>query len=123
MIPAKRILKAGLAGRAGWSSLRRLDQFIDRLRVVERFADRETRAHASVELAGSEQLVVPALGDDLPAVENENAVRVAYGREAMRDDDRRAARPKPPKRGKDDFFGNGVERRGRLVEDQNRRVF
>ena len=58
----------------------------------------------------------------MAAVEHENAVRVAHGREAVRDDERRAAGAQPAERGEHDLLGNGVEGGRRLVEDENRRV-
>src|SRR6266853_3712090 len=136
MMPAKRILKTGLAGWPGWAgweiqsclsclsrpSFDRLDQLVDSLGIVERLADREPRAHAAVELAALEQLLVPPFRDDLAAVEDENAVGVANRGQAVRDHERRAAGAQPPQGGKHDLFGNGVERRRGFVEDQDRRV-
>ena len=40
----------------------------------------------------------------------------------MRDDDGRSAGAQTPQRGEYDLLGDGVERRGRLVEDENRRI-
>src|SRR4051812_47178720 len=105
MMPANNIFKAGWAGWAGRSSFGRLDQFVDGLRIVERFADREARAHAAIELAALQELFVTALRGDLSAVEDEDAVGVAYGRQAVRDHDRRPAGAQAPERGKHDLFG------------------
>src|SRR5262245_33768922 len=111
MMPAKRIF----TGRSLAS--RRLDELVDGFGIVERLADREPGAHPAVELAGLEQIFVPALRHDLAAVEDENAVGVANGREAMCDDDRRAAGAEAPERREDDLLGNRIERGRRLVED------
>src|SRR5437588_11986135 len=113
MMPANRILKAGCAGWAGWagwvgrespscrsclscpssphrSSFCRLNQLVDRFGIVQRLADRQPRAHPSIEIAALEELFVAPLRRDAAAVEDENAVGVADGRQAMRDHDRRA---------------------------------
>src|ERR1043166_4646859 len=87
MMPANRIFKTGKAGRGGWSLLCRLNQLVYGLWLVERLADREARAHAPIELAGFEQLVMAAFCGDLTAVEHEDAVGVAYGRQPVRDDE------------------------------------
>src|SRR5215510_16394323 len=113
MMPAKRMRTLSSGG---------FDELVDALRIVERLADREARAHAAVELAAFEQLFVPALGHDLAAVEYEDAVGVADGRQAMRDDERRAAGPKPAESREDDLFRNRVEGRRRFVQNQDRRV-
>src|SRR5947207_10921989 len=60
--------------------------------------------------------------DDAPAVENRDPVRVADGRESVGDDQRRATRHQPFDRLLDQTFGLVVERRSRLVEDQDRYV-
>src|SRR5215468_7653599 len=134
MMPAKRIFMPGRAGRAGWPrqagragkelpfclscpsrpSCRSLapcgfDELVDALRLVERFPDREPRAHPAVELTALEQILVSALRDDLAAIEDENAVGIPNGREAMGDDDRRAAGAQPPERREHDLFGNRIE--------------
>src|SRR6185503_11216049 len=73
------------------SSLGGFDELVNAFRLVERLADREPRAHAPVEAAALEQLVVPSLRRDLAAVEHQDAVGVAHGRQAMGDDDGGAA--------------------------------
>src|ERR1051325_10716843 len=130
MIPANRTFTAGSgwagwagsAGRAGWSSFRRLDQLVDCLGLVERFPDGETRAHAAIELAALQELLVFAFGGDVPAVEDENTVGIADRRQPVGDHDRRPAGAPALEGGEHDLFRDRVERRGRLVEDQNRRV-
>src|ERR1043166_10241199 len=109
MMPANRIFKTGKAGRGGWSLLCRLNQLVYGLWLVERLADREARAHAPIELAGFEQLVMAAFCGDLTAVEHEDAVGVAYGRQPVRDDECRSAGAKPSERGKHNLFRDGVE--------------
>src|SRR2546427_3529939 len=78
--------------RALTSPLRRLDQFIHALRLVQRFSHRQPRTHPSVERARLEQLLVAALSGDAPAIEHENAIGVADRRQPVRDHDRRSAR-------------------------------
>src|SRR5436853_3391448 len=112
MIPAKRIFtagRAGQAGRAGWSSFGGFDELVYCLRIVEGLSDRQARAHAPIELAAREELFVSAFCRNLAAVEHENAVRVAHGREAMCDDERRTSSAQPPERGEHNLLGNGVE--------------
>src|SRR5437867_3300529 len=76
------------------SPFRRLDQLIDRLGIIERFADRESGTHPPVQIALRQQLVVPPFRGDATAVEHQNAVRVADRREPVGDDNRRATRSK-----------------------------
>src|SRR5207245_7475218 len=101
MMPANRILMGGQAGRGrrAWrvgpgttlqrsylpglpalpaaparvSSFRRFDQFVDTLRLVERFADREARAHAPIERGRMEQLPLPLRPRGAAAVGPQNA--------------------------------------------------
>ena len=46
---------------------RGLDQFVDRFRLVERLADRESRTHAAIELTRFQQVVVTPLSRDWPS--------------------------------------------------------
>ena len=62
----------------------------------------------------------PALGD-APLIENQNLIRIDDGRKPMRDDERGAALGHALKRILDFALGETVERRGRLVEHQDRR--
>ena len=63
-----------------------------------------------------------ALLDEAAAVEDEDAVGVADRREAVCDDERRAARGQRPQGMQQQRLGAGVDRARRLVEDQDRRV-
>src|SRR5262245_64178233 len=101
MMPAKRMRTVWSLGLSPWSSVRpwscradpgpssfgRPNQFVDAVRFIERLPDRQPRAHAAIELAALEQLVVPPLGRDAAAVEHENAIRVPHRRQPVRDDD------------------------------------
>ena len=58
----------------------------------------------------------------LALVEHEDRVGVGNGREAVRDRDRGAVGRHGVERGEDVLLGAGVERAGRLVEQQDRRV-
>ena len=69
-----------------------------------------------------EQLVVRALLDDPAVLEHDDQVGVADRREAMSDHERRAAGEQPPERALDLPLGADVDRRRRLVEDQDPRV-
>jgi hypothetical protein len=60
--------------------------------------------------------------DDPPAVEHDDLVRVADGRQPVRDRDRRPARGELLERCLHQALGLRVEGRGRLVEDEHRRV-
>ncbi len=59
---------------------------------------------------------------DVAVEEDEDLVGAAHGRKAMGDDDRRAATLQPVEGGLDLGLGFGIERRGRLVEEDDRRV-
>ena len=69
-----------------------------------------------------DQLGVGAGLDDLAGLEDDDAVGALHGREAVRDDDRRAAAHRRFERGLDHPLAFGVERARRLVEQQQRRV-
>src|SRR5438105_2093789 len=58
----------------------RLDQLVNGLRIIERLADREARAHAAIQQAPLQQLVVTTLRGDSPTVQHEDGVRIADGR-------------------------------------------
>src|SRR6476646_4959610 len=88
------------------SSFGCLDQLVHGLWFVERLAHREACAHAAVEQARLEQLLVTSLRRDFAAVEHEDAVCVADGRQPMRYHERRSSRAEAAKRGEDDFLGN-----------------
>jgi len=77
---------------------------------------------AGVETALGEQRVVPALLDDPAFVEDDDAVSAADRGETMGDDDRRAVVHQPLERLLDQLLRFGVERGGRFVEQQQRRV-
>ena len=71
---------------------------------------------------GVEQLVVRALLDDPAAVEHDDPAGLADRRQAVGDDDRRAAREQPAQAGLDAALGVQVDVRRRLVEDEDPRV-
>ena len=77
---------------------------------------------AGVEAALGHQRVVRALLDDAAVVHHDDPVGAADGGEAVGDDDRRAVVHQPLERLLDQPLGFGVERGGRLVEQQDRRV-
>ena len=68
-----------------------------------------------------QRLVRPAL-DDRAAVHHEDLVGVMDRRQPVRDHERRAAGHQPIQRLEDHRLRPRIDRRGRLVEDENRRV-
>ena len=68
------------------------------------------------------QLVVLADLDDAAAFEHDDGVGALHGREAVRDHERRAVEHQRGQRVLHQPLRLGIERRGRLVEDQDRRV-
>ena len=78
----------------------------------------EARVHAALR---DELLVRPHL-DDAPLVEDDDAVGRADGRQAVRDDDRRAPAHDLLERALEARLGVRVDARGRLVEHEQRRV-
>ena len=76
---------------------------------------------ARVETAAREQLLMPAAFGDDPLVEHQDFIGMHDGRQPVRDDQRRAPPGDPLERGLNLALGEAVERRGRLVEHQNRR--
>ena len=69
-----------------------------------------------------DQRVVRAFFDDAAVLHHENTVCPAYGREAVGDDERRTARRSVLDGAAHGGFTLGVERGGRLVQQQYRRV-
>ena len=69
-----------------------------------------------------EQLVVPADLDDAAALEHDDRVGAPDRGQPVRDDERRAVHHQVRERLLHEQLRFGVERGGRLVEDQNRRV-
>src|SRR6185503_15772452 len=76
----------------------------------------------AVAAAAREQLGVGAALDDAPALEHEDLVGRADGREAVRDHEGRAAAPQARERVLDVALALAVEARGGLVEDQDARL-
>ena len=74
---------------------------------------------AGIETAASQQLPVRALLAEPAVVQHEDAVGLADGREAVRDDDRSAALEQLLQRLLDEAFGLGVDAARGLVEDQD----
>jgi hypothetical protein len=78
--------------------------------------------HRRVQAAARDQLVVgPDLGRPA-ALEHDDAVGRPDRREAVRDHQRRPVQGQARQRLLDQTLGLGVDRRGRLVQDQDRRV-
>src|SRR5438552_2389643 len=80
------------------------------------------RRERRVAAAGEDQVLVAADLDDATAVEDDDLVRIADGRETVGDRDRRAALREAVERLLHEPLGLGVERARRLVEDEDRRV-
>ena len=75
-----------------------------------------------VQAALRHQRIVRALGDDAAAVHHHDAVGLEHGREAMGDDQRRAPAHQVFERGLHRALALRVQRRGRLVQQQDRRI-
>src|SRR5437867_11500442 len=69
-----------------------------------------------------DQVMVRSALDDAAAVEHENLISVNDGRQAVRDDEHGAAGEQPVDGLLDKALGLGVERRGRLIEYEDRRI-
>ena len=78
---------------------------------------------AGVDATRCDQFIVAAMLNELTALENEDAVGVADGGEAVSDDDGCAADSDLFERALDEGLGLVVDRGGGLVEDQDGRVF
>src|SRR6185503_4157861 len=87
-----------------------------------RRAEELQAGEARVQAALAHQLGVGALRDDRAALEHDDAVGVLHGREAVRDDERGASGFERFQRFLHQPLGSGVERAGRLVEEQDRPV-
>src|SRR3546814_13591443 len=72
--------------------------------------------------AEPEQFVMRAALDDAPLVERQNAVALADCGEAVRDDQHGAAGGDRLQLALDDLLALGIERRRRLVENQDERI-
>src|SRR5688572_12298793 len=69
-----------------------------------------------------EERVVAALLDDASALEHDDAIGLADRREPVGDDERRAPSHEPAERFLHELLRFRIERRGRLVEQQDARV-
>jgi hypothetical protein len=78
--------------------------------------------HLGIHAIAFEQRAVRAALDDASGVEHQDLVGVHHRRQPVRDDQRGAADGDLFEFGLDRLFGLRVERRGGLVEDQDRRV-
>ena len=72
-----------------------------------------------VEAACFEQFAVRALLDDVAVAHDEDTVGIADGAQAVRDDKARAAAHEVIHRLLDELLGAGVDRAGRLIENEN----
>src|SRR5262245_53305702 len=95
-----------------WRGWTRVDLVAAELQLME----------VRVAAVAGDQLGVRALLDDATALDHDDAIRDAGGGEAMRDDEGRAPARGAVERLDQRVLGRGVEARGRLVEDQDRRV-
>ena len=75
-----------------------------------------------VELVGAHEFGMRALRDDAAVVHDDDAVGLQHRREPMRDDDRRAPLHQAIERGLHQSLALGIERAGRFVEQQDRRI-
>lgn len=70
----------------------------------------------------TQQLFVLTGLNDFPVFQNDNQIRIAHRGKTMRNDDRGAFRHQFVERMLHDGFGNGVQRTGGFVKDQNGRI-
>src|SRR5579863_422419 len=89
-----------------------LQLFLDQLFVVE----------LSVVSVARQQLLVRTALDDLAVMEYDNLVRVANGRDTMRDEERRTVLHHAAQTAQDLFLGLRINARERVIEDQDARV-
>src|SRR3954469_10882618 len=95
----------------------------DRGNLRDLLVRRELRAIVLGErTAATQQLPEAAAFRDRAVTQHENAITPSDGGQPMRDDEGRAALHQPLDRLHDQRLGLDVERRGRLVKDQDRRV-
>ena len=107
--------RGGAGGWGGWATVRSTRPFghgLGELGGVE----------PGVGAVGGQQLVVGALLDDVAGLHHQDQVGVADRRQPVRDDEARPAGAQRGHRPLDQHLGAGVDRAGRLVEDQDRRV-
>src|SRR3990167_4488463 len=78
--------------------------------------------HVGIEAAQRQQVAMAATFDDPAAVEDHDLVGIDDGRQPMRDHHRGAPPAHLLQRALDLLFGAGVERTGRLVEQQDPRI-
>src|SRR5687768_522592 len=103
---------AGMSG--GWFNLTRSSRKSRRHELRPRQLGEETALfHQRIECAAL---------DDAAVLKHQDARRLADGREPMRDHEGGAAFHHLVERNQQQLFGAGVERAGRLIEDQDRRV-
>src|SRR5688572_23619591 len=91
-------------------------------RRAGRLAAELQRVQPVIGAATVHELFVRAVLDDAATLENENAIRVLDGREPVRDDEHRASGEQALDGLLDESLALGVERRRRLVENQDRWV-
>ena len=77
---------------------------------------------AGVETAGRHQRIVATLFDDAALIHHQDAVARQHGSQAMRDHQRGAVTHQFLQRGLHQRLGFSIERRGRLIEQQQWRV-
>src|ERR1700682_5278191 len=81
-----------------------------------------TADQAGVEAVESKELAMAAGLDEMSAVEHRQQIRVTDGRQPMRNDDRRAIAHQRVEGAAHLGLADRIEVRGRLVEDQSRRI-
>ena len=92
------------------------------LRVRKTWSGRPFSTISRYSSDGLEQLVVVAVGDDPAVVEHDDLVGQRDRREAVGDHERRAPRHRLASASLISLLGRGVDRGGRVVEDQDARV-
>src|SRR5258706_10649317 len=69
--------------------------------------------------AAGQQFIVRAAFDDAAFIQNANQIRMSHSRNAMRNDNAGALAHDAPKLGQDLFFRVSIDRRKRIIENQD----
>jgi hypothetical protein len=91
--------------------------------IERRFVSELRLDQLAEESAAAVELVERPAFDNASLLEHQDTAGIAYGRQPVRDDEGGSSFHRFIERLRDALFGHWIERAGRLVEDENRRVF
>ena len=86
------------------------------------FLGLDLRQHLGVQRRGLQELGVAAIGDDLPVLDEDDAISQADRREPVGDHERRTTLHEPPERFVDELLDLDVDGAGGIVEDEDWRI-